>query len=80
MNRKFQNLKVEVHCCALKEPTPGHLEVVFNEKSYRFHFYINDVGRYVALCNTVGCDDFYGEGANWWLAVNACMSKILKSR
>lgn len=72
MKRTTQNIKVEVHCCALKEPCPVGLEIAFNGKSYRFHFYINDVGRYVALCQ-----NFHGEGANWWMAANECMGKIL---
>jgi hypothetical protein len=78
---KLRTFKYEEHPCAYKEPCPGHLEIKLGEnKSFLFHFYINDVGRYVALSNTVGCQDFYGEGATWWMAANECMEKILKFR
>ncbi len=80
MRAKTQNIKVEVHPCALQEPTPQGLEITFNGKSYHFHFYIDTCGRYVALCNNVGCQDAYGEGANWWYAVNECMHKVLQKR
>ena len=80
MKQKTQTIKVEVHPCALKEPCPKQLDIRFNGKSYLFHFYINDVGRYVALCNIVGCSEFHGEGANWWIAAKECMYKILAAQ
>lgn len=80
MKQKIEKFNVKVHPCALVEPAPIRLEVNFNGKSYSLHFYVNDVGRYVALCNTVGCQDAYGESANWWMAANECMNKVLKRK
>lgn len=80
MKRKTQTIKIEVHPCALKEPCPQTLEISFNNKGYFFHFYINEWGRYVAISNTVGCQEFYGEGANWWWAAQACMEKIMRAQ
>lgn len=82
---KKQEVKTEtfiykVHPCALTEPVPDTLSISFNNKSYSFHFYINSRGRYVALCNASGCENFHGEGANWWLAAQSCMNKILESQ
>jgi hypothetical protein len=56
------------------------IEIHFNGEAYMFHLYYNNYKRYVALCNTVGCSDHYGEGADWWSAVNECMSKINEYR
>ena len=80
MAERIRSFKYTEHPCHLQEPTPRRLEIHFNGKVYSFHPYINDVGRYVVLCNTVGCDKFHGEGANWWFAVNDCMTKILQDQ
>lgn len=68
------------HPCDLEEPAPDNLTITFNNKAYSFHFYVNRSGRYVALTNTIGYQDIHGEGANWWMAANECMSKILKRK
>lgn len=75
---KVEAFTYERHPCALEEPAPETLSIKFNEKVYAFHFYINTHGRYVALSNSVGCDGVHGEGANWWMAAQECMSRILK--
>ena len=76
---KMEAFMYERHLCALEEPAPETLNIQFNGKSYSFHFYINVHGRYVALCSTVGCECVHGEGANWWMAAQECMSRILNS-
>lgn len=77
---KYKNFKYKPHPCELKEKCPDKFEMSFSGKTYMFHFYINSYGRYVALCNTYGCENFHGEGAHWFAAASQCMERILKKK
>lgn len=68
-------MKINKHPAGLKKPHPQSLEINFSGENYRFHFYINEYGRYVALC--AGRSDVFGEGHHWWEAAQQCMLKIL---
>lgn len=69
-DRKVER-RMEIHIHSAKKSETPH--TVWN-----FHFYINDVGRYVALCNTVGGDGIYGEGHNFLAAAFECMTKLAR--
>lgn len=56
---------------------PKLVDIHIGDKAYMFHFYKNENGRYVALSNTVGCYEEYGEGYSWWAALSECMAKLI---
>ena len=70
--------KVEIAKQSLKAPRTAAIS--FNGLEYNFHFYVNEYKRYVALCNTVGGHDLYGECNTWWAAMNICMEKIMQRK
>lgn len=76
--KRIPTYKVELAKRALKAPST--VAVAYNGLEYNFHFYVNDVKRYVALCNTVGGHDLYGEGHTWWAAMNVCMEKVMERK
>jgi hypothetical protein len=75
-----ETFEYQRHPCALPGDVPDTVEITIDGAWYSFHLYLNTRGRFVALCNTVGCDHAYGEGPNWWVAVSECAHKVLRGR
>lgn len=64
------------HPCDLEDPAPDQLQISFNGNICMISFYVNKEGRYVARSS----GGIFGEGANWWMAANDCMTKILEKK
>lgn len=61
---------------------PPKVEIRINNSIYSFDFYQatwTDSIRYVAICNTVGCDGVYGEGLGYHNAAFDCFTKLVES-
>lgn len=63
---------------------PPKVEIAINDSVYSFSFYQatwtdQNKARYVAICNTAGCNDVYGEGLGYHRAAFDCFTKLVES-
>ena len=58
---------------------PKKVHIEFDGQRYNFYFYVNENGRIVALSNTVGCQNLFGEGHTWWSAIDNFMFRFLNN-
>lgn len=77
-----RNVVTRIHVCDLGI-APKLVDISFGpygspDEKYLFSLYVNESGRYIAYSR--GREDFFGEGANWWLAISECMHKILQNK